>query len=126
MWQPDRNSVLGDGAEVTAVSATSLNRARRCAAGLCPHSLASDVVLSIARCGQRRKLLIFSRREHAAHNPQGVFDDAMSSFFRNVDARFEPPQEIPLGGRVRDLRARAVVIDMEEGVVNSLLQGPLG
>jgi len=50
----------------------------------------------------------------------------MSSFFRNVDARVEPAEEVPVGGRVRDLRARAVVIDMEEGVVNSLLQGPLG
>jgi len=86
------------------------------------------VVIQVGQCGNQigTRFWEMALREHAAHNPQGVFDDAMSSFFRNVDARFEPPQEIPLGGRVRDLRARAVVIDMEEGVVNSLLQGPLG
>uniref|UniRef100_A0A4W3HA19 Tubulin epsilon 1 n=1 Tax=Callorhinchus milii TaxID=7868 RepID=A0A4W3HA19_CALMI len=41
-------------------------------------------------------------REHASVNKKGIYDEALGSFFRN-----------------------AVLIDMEEGVVNELLQGPL-
>jgi hypothetical protein len=53
----------------------------------------------------------------------------MSSFFRNVDTRYEDPMEITVGngkGLIRSLKARAVVVDMEEGVVNATLRGPLG
>jgi tubulin epsilon len=38
-------------------------------------------------------------------------------------------REIPLGegkGKIRMLKARAVLVDMEEGVVSELLSGPLG
>jgi hypothetical protein len=59
----------------------------------------------------------------------GYFDEALSSFFRNVDSRVEPPLDLPVGdgrGRIHMLKARAVVVDMEEGVVNELLKGNLG
>ena len=36
-------------------------------------------------------------REHAAFNPNGIYDDPMSSFFRNVDTRYQPERDIPLG-----------------------------
>lgn len=56
----------------------------------------------------------------------------MSSFFRNVDTRFDDaPRDIPLlrgpdsRNPIRTLRARAVLIDMEEGVVNQVMKGPL-
>ena len=52
----------------------------------------------------------------------------MSSFFRNVDTRYEPPSDIPLGDGSRPisaLRARAVLVDSEEGVVSQLLKGHL-
>lgn len=55
----------------------------------------------------------------------GLFDEALSSFFRNVDARVEPPLDLPVGdgrGKIQMLKARAVVVDMEEGVVNELLK----
>lgn len=50
----------------------------------------------------------------------------MSSFFRNVDTRFDVPRDIPLvrgpDGRnpIRSLKARAILIDMEEGVVSQV------
>lgn len=53
---------------------------------------------------------------------------ALSSFFRNVDNRYDPPTNLPVGdgrGSIRALKARAVLVDMEEGVVNDLLKGPL-
>lgn len=67
-------------------------------------------------------------REHAAVNPAGVFDDAFSSFFRNVDERYADPVDIPIGDGTRPisaLRARAVLVDSEEGVVSQLLRGHL-
>jgi len=43
--------------------------------------------------------------------------------------RYEDPKEIPVGdGRsaISSLKARAVVVDMETGVVDSMMAGPLG
>jgi len=54
-------------------------------------------------------------REHAAHNSKGRYDEALSSFFRNVDCRFDPPANLPVGdgrGAIRALKARAVLVDM--------------
>ncbi|XP_078504689.1 tubulin epsilon chain isoform X2 [Lissotriton helveticus] len=63
-------------------------------------------------------------REHAAVNKKGVYDEAISSFFRNVDSR---NRDVPDAhrGKICSLKARAVLIDMEEGVVNEILQGPM-
>ncbi len=50
----------------------------------------------------------------------------MSSFFRNVDTRFDVPRDIPLvrgpdaRNPIRTLKARAILIDMEEGVVSQV------
>ncbi len=54
-----------------------------------------------------------------------VFDDAFATFFRNVDTRTTPPTDIFAPSEVAALKARAVLIDMEEGVVNELLKGPM-
>lgn len=67
-------------------------------------------------------------REHASFNPNGVFDDALSSFFRNVDTRYADPVDIPIGDGSRPistLRARAVLVDSEEGVISQLCRGHL-
>jgi tubulin epsilon len=42
--------------------------------------------------------------EHAAYNKAARFNDALSSFFRNVDSRYEPPQELPIGGAIKTLK----------------------
>ena len=39
----------------------------------------------------------------------GVYDESLSSFFRNVDSRYEDPADIPLSqgkGKIRSLKAR--------------------
>ncbi|EFJ05451.1 hypothetical protein SELMODRAFT_431557 [Selaginella moellendorffii] len=67
-------------------------------------------------------------KEHAACNSNGWFDDSLSSYFHNVDARFDPPINLPVGDGTHPiftLKARAVLVDMEEGVVNQLLRGNL-
>ena len=62
------------------------------------------------------------------YNTKARYDDALSSFFQNVDTRHEPAIKLPVGdgkGSIRALKARAVVVDMEEGVTNELLSGPM-
>ena len=52
-----------------------------------------------------------------------TYDDALSTFFRNVDGRDRPHA---VGSPIDTLRARAVMVDMEEGPVTEALRGPLG
>jgi hypothetical protein len=71
-----------------------------------------------------------SRHQQAPPAPASapLFDDSLSSFFRNVDTRYDDPQEIPVGRGthpIRSLKARAICIDMEEGVLNQLMRGPI-
>jgi tubulin epsilon len=80
-------------------------------------------------CSRCRDLAL---REHAAYNRSGLFDEPLSSFFRNVDSRFNPPLELPVTDRatgklnpIATLKARAVLVDMEEGVLNELCRGSL-
>ena len=89
------------------------------------------ITIQVGQCGNQVgcKFWEMALKEHAAANPKGLFDEAMSSFFRNVDTRYEDPLGIPVGdgmGAIRSLKARAVIVDMEEGVINSTLAGPLG
>ncbi|XP_072264876.1 tubulin epsilon chain isoform X2 [Pyxicephalus adspersus] len=56
---------------------------------------------------------------------KGIYDEALCSFFRNVDTRTESVTPDVHRGKICSLKARAVLIDMEEGVVNEILQGPL-
>ena len=64
-------------------------------------------------------------REHAFVSKTAVYDAALSSFFRNVDTRHSNLPSLPVGDQIRTLKARCLLVDMEEGVVNSLLTGPL-
>lgn len=50
----------------------------------------------------------------------------MSSFFRNVDSRYDPPCELFVNSEINCLKARSIVIDTEEGVLNQLTKSKLG
>ncbi|GIL43207.1 hypothetical protein Vafri_1011 [Volvox africanus] len=89
------------------------------------------VTIQVGQCGNQVgcRFWELALREHAAYNTKGVYDEALSSFFRNVDTRVEPPRNLPVGdgrGPIRTLKARSVIVDMECGVINEMLKGPLG
>mmetsp|Transcript_11073 Transcript_11073/g.19222 ORF Transcript_11073/g.19222 Transcript_11073/m.19222 type:complete len:473 (-) Transcript_11073:121-1539(-) len=89
------------------------------------------VTIQVGQCGNQIgcRFWELALREHAAYNTTGVFDDALSSFFRNVDTRVEPPKNLPVGdgrGLIKSLKARSVIVDMECGVIHDMLAGPLG
>ena len=50
----------------------------------------------------------------------------MSSFFRNLDTSYMNPKDIKVGEPIQTLKARAVVVDMEEGVINAMLRSDIG
>ncbi|XP_069090638.1 tubulin epsilon chain isoform X3 [Pleurodeles waltl] len=88
--------------------------------------MTQSVVVQVGQCGNQIgcRFWDLALREHAAVNKKGVYDEAISSFFRNVDSR---NRNVPDShrGKICSLKARAVLIDMEEGVVNEILQGPM-
>ena len=85
------------------------------------------VTVQVGQCGNQigTRFWDLALREHAAHNSGGLFDEALSSFFRNVDTRYTDPPDIPLDRPISALRARAVLVDTEEGVVSQLQRGHL-
>ncbi|XP_036727714.1 tubulin epsilon chain isoform X2 [Balaenoptera musculus] len=89
--------------------------------------MTQSVVIQVGQCGNQIGCCFWdlALREHAAVNQKAIYDEAISSFFRNVDTRVVGDGGSISKGKIRSLKARAVLIDMEEGVVNEILQGPL-
>ncbi|XP_074043486.1 tubulin epsilon chain isoform X3 [Macrotis lagotis] len=89
--------------------------------------MAQSVVVQVGQCGNQigRCFWDLALREHAAVNKKGIYDDSLRNFFRNVDTRGNDDGIDISRGKICSLKARAVLIDMEEGVVNEILQGPL-
>jgi tubulin epsilon len=53
------------------------------------------------------------------------FDSAMSALFRNLDVRYAPAVELTMGSALSTLRARALMIDTEQGVVSQTMRDPI-
>ncbi|XP_048452892.1 tubulin epsilon chain isoform X3 [Rhincodon typus] len=90
--------------------------------------MTQSVLVQVGQCGNQVGCRFWDLvlREHANVNKKGIYDEALGNFFRNVDTRSTNGDDINLHkGIIRSLKARAVLVDMEEGVVNELLQGPL-
>uniref|UniRef100_A0A3Q3ABE6 Tubulin epsilon 1 n=1 Tax=Kryptolebias marmoratus TaxID=37003 RepID=A0A3Q3ABE6_KRYMA len=89
--------------------------------------MTQSVVVQVGQCGNQVgcRFWDLALREHAHVNKKGVYDEALSSFFQNVDSRKSDGTAYCVGERIQHLKARAVLVDMEEGVVNEILQGPL-
>ncbi|KAL4649068.1 tubulin epsilon chain [Arapaima gigas] len=90
--------------------------------------MTQSIIVQVGQCGNQVgcRFWDLALREHAYVNTKGIYDEALSSFFRNVDTRRSDGENNDItSGKIRSLRARAVLIDMEEGVVNEILQGPL-
>uniref|UniRef100_A0A8C6V3E6 Tubulin epsilon 1 n=1 Tax=Naja naja TaxID=35670 RepID=A0A8C6V3E6_NAJNA len=89
--------------------------------------MTQSVVVQVGQCGNQIgcRFWDLALREHATVNKKGLYDEALSSFFRNVNTRTDGDNADISRGKICSLKARALLIDMEEGVVNEILQGPL-
>ncbi|RKO98046.1 hypothetical protein CXG81DRAFT_12192 [Caulochytrium protostelioides] len=94
--------------------------------------MAQNIVIQVGQCGNQigSRFWEMALQEHAAHNPHGYFDSAMSTFFRNNPRRSHPAAKSSHAfdetERIHDLKVRGVAIDMEEGVINHIRSSPLG
>jgi tubulin epsilon len=95
--------------------------------------MTQNITIQVGQCGNQIgcRFWDLALREHANVNKKGVFDSALSTFFRNVEVKSQlghPTSELPVGKgteQIRCLKARAVLVDTEEGVVNEIMKGPL-
>lgn len=96
--------------------------------------MTQNITIQIGQCGNQIgcRFWDLALREHSSLNKKAQFDEALNTFFRNVDIKRSHNSfdtvEIPVGKgteKIRNLRARAVLIDTEEGVVNEIMKGPL-
>jgi tubulin epsilon len=73
------------------------------------------VSIQVGQCGNQvgMKFWDLALKEHASRGV--LFDDAMSSFFKFENSNNEIP----------NIKARALVVDMEEGVINQLLKSDI-
>lgn len=82
----------------------------------------------MGQCGNQIALKFWelALKEHAEYNKSLIYDEALSSFFRNVDSRGGVQKTLPCGTNITDLKARSIVVDMESGVINNkILNGEL-
>ena len=81
------------------------------------------ITFQIGQCGNQvaSRFWDLAFHEHASQNL--VYDEAWSSFFKNIDKRNNT--QLPFGEQIRFLKARAICIDMEEGVLASLLKSEI-
>lgn len=90
--------------------------------------MTQSIIIQVGQCGNQigYRFWDLALREHANHNKKGVYNDSMSGFFRNSDPRSEY-SNLPSSNKnkICSLKARAVLVDMEEGVVSEILNGPL-
>ncbi|XP_061616086.1 tubulin epsilon chain [Phyllopteryx taeniolatus] len=79
------------------------------------------VVVQVGQCGNQIgcRFWDLALREYAHYKKSGLYDDATGAFFHAADSRSVED------GRFRQLKARAVLLDTEEGVIGEILQGPL-
>jgi len=92
--------------------------------------MTQSIVIQVGQCGNQIGCRFWDLclREHSHFSKRGIYDHAVGSFFRNTDGRGDSIVDLPIGNsasKIKNLKARAVLIDMEEGVVNELLQGYL-
>jgi tubulin epsilon len=131
------------------------------------------ITIQIGQCGNQIgcRFWDLALREHASHTKDGIYNEAMSTFFRNVDSRYEHLPDVKnvdsgdekdnfqdpfrykrsntagtmfknernnkkdqrsrrkplqIAEKIHTLKARAILVDMEEGVLNSILKDNLG
>ncbi|CAK8678036.1 unnamed protein product [Clavelina lepadiformis] len=90
-------------------------------------AMTQSIVIQVGQCGNQIGCRFWDLclHEHAFYNEKGIYDDAVSSFFRNTDHACDIPTKIGTN-QIKNLKARAILVDMEEGVINELLDGDLG
>ena len=87
------------------------------------------ITIQIGQCGMQlgQSFWQLALEEHSENLSKPYYTDALSTFFRNIDLR--TGQELTNKNNtnipISSLKARSILVDMETGVINSVLKGPL-
>ncbi|KAI9218933.1 Tubulin/FtsZ, GTPase domain-containing protein [Blastocladiella britannica] len=86
-----------------------------------------SLVIQVGQCGNQIGRRFWERAllEHSAHNPHGLYNDPLATFFRNVKSSGRKRSTIGVGdgtGEIHGLEARGIMVDMEEGVLGAFLR----
>ena len=100
--------------------------------------MTENIVVQVGQCGNQIgwRFWDLAVKEQMAVNPDKLYTDSIASFFHNSasDADVRPSSSakpyqrltVPKYDKFENLKARAVLVDMEEGVVSEVLNGHLG
>jgi len=88
--------------------------------------MTENVLVEVGQCGNQigRRFWEMALAEHSAAKSDTFYDMALSSFFRNTDS--SSGRELKVGSPISSLKARAVLIDMEESVVEASQRSSIG
>jgi tubulin epsilon len=86
------------------------------------------ITIQVGQCGNQVAMRFWdlALREYKVYHQKGVFTDSLSSFFTNIEGSEGNFKELGTGEEIKTLRARSVVVDMEEGVINNMLRSDIG
>lgn len=93
------------------------------------------LTVQVGQCGNQMALAFWDLllKEHRSAEKGSLFDESFSSFFKNVDSsnnlvpiyKVKSKQAFHLNP-IQNLRARSVIVDTEEGVINQIKKSKLG
>jgi tubulin epsilon len=90
------------------------------------------ITIQIGQCGNQigTKFWELALKEFGQYQKTDLYTESLSSFFRNVDTRGgQRAMDIPYDkgrGKIASLKARSIIVDMEEGVINQILKSDIG
>ncbi|XP_061677701.1 tubulin epsilon chain [Syngnathoides biaculeatus] len=89
--------------------------------------MTQSVVVQVGQCGNQIgcRFWDLALQEYARFNKTGLYDDAAGTFFHAADSRSGDGVYCVQDGTIRQLKARAVLLDTEEGVIGGIRRGPL-
>ena len=89
------------------------------------------ITIQVGQCGNQIGMAFWELllQEHATEFKKSaktapIFNQALSSFFKNQDSNLTDISKNK-NQQIQNLKARAIIVDTEEGVVNQLMNGPL-
>ena len=92
--------------------------------------MAQNIIVQVGQCGSQIgcRFWDLALREHASlmsstNSKTYIYDASLSTFFRNINETTKSSLSYP--SPIQTLKARAVLVDMEEGVLRSILASPL-
>ena len=86
------------------------------------------ITVQVGQCGNQLAMRFWdlALREYKHYHEKDLFTDSLSSFFQNFDNTEGTSKQLKIGESIKTLKARSVVVDMEEGVINNMLRSEIG